>query len=1329
MAEKRKIRDKNDKESATFFCFCIDETIRDKGIFIISPNSSDISQSVQHFDKYTILKVYATKSLSFLKFFRQEKLFKIIYKNDNEKIYESKEEFKIQNKKIKFIYNTDYCQQSLFKIPSYQTQYITFSKLNKYKEEINSNAFNFFEKYFDLGLFLKLLDEGKKGEITKIIDNFSSLKNKSFKELIYYYNPKKLENLPEQYQKKVIIIYSAISDDTKILKEKNINNKEDLKILFTYNEKQKDNKILIKEKFFSYFIKILSSSDELKKFCNYCYSIPILFDILSKNSEPPLNIKENLTYEDLPEIKACDDDILLLIDQYDKIKIYFKNDEILRLWKDYLEKSKQNLGIHKLEKIKDKFISINKEFYSSIIEDINLEISTMYRRIIIDQELKGKEMYAYINDFNTKCDFFSDEELLSKIATNIDLKDLANNPDSLEEYHKCKFLQKLDEIKIKIFIQGILKSIKSLDELFLFLKFIYPLTKTQDFSPKDNYITIQTISTFLFILNKENKKIKLINEYKEVIQTLIILSVMYIKDNQDNNYKDFILKLGNHFAFDRDDLIKFFIKKIINFNIEKYISIEKKKLLEQFILNEFYFKLSIEKQIFFLEEIESLEFKEKNIYSVFPKLCFEDIINTEDKKSFLYLQCFIESGKYKKDINSEYLKELIQNCNLFVKKLDEKEINYSEVKKINDLIKYQKLYKRILCICLGDESKSKELNSNIEKYVENYINYFDSLDIITKFLNKYFKNTRKEEIQKYAQQQQNYKQARDNLKDINIFQNLNEEIKIFVKYEKSKFFNIFYNDLIDIKNESDKFNKAGEVLNKCKNLFNEEKLEVAFLENPLSKIENNKLINEIKYLKDYFNQNEANEILITEKLIFYKNRKNIINALNGLIFICKKLEIPNIEDTIQDIDKIIVKMNNIIYFSDISDIIPKLTNIDDNILDKDFIEILNLLYRNDQKLFNFLYSKKESEARDLIDGLYEDENDDTSIELRDIEILINGVCFIQEIKNKSDELKIVLNIFHDIIKNKLYKEIISNLIHIDNKMFEIEEYIKVQLGKNVKNSNNIDKFLKNGIIKFEKKSIEESFNLVFRPKNIKFEYVPNIKIEKKDIKYEEFIKVVKKLMTKNIYSYGKKSQDLKKVIKIIELINEILKELNLNKKIVFEKTYIVSSLGIIDQTILKIPQMEKDLKELRNQNTQIKKKNFEVLYNNPSLQFANNIDLYDFDLNKKNIQNYFPNIHELDKKVDSNIKIHYNIICEKCRMSPIIGERYKCKDCNKNFCESCMKNNPRHTFFEIKDSIDSDEISYYFQNLLLITQIDKEYSDLRGIFSYKSSKDDYEIDI
>ena len=173
--------------------------------------------------------------------------------------------------------------------------------------------------------------------------------------------------------------------------------------------------------------------------------------------------------------------------------------------------------------------------------------------------------------------FFSEDELVYKIATNVDLKDLGNNSESLKEFYKCKFLQKLDEEKkIQIFIKGILNNIKSLSELYWFFKIIYPLTPKQDFYSKDTNITILIISKFFSILNNTNDKIKLINEYQEVIQTLIILSVIHIKDNFENNYKDFILKLGSNNSFDRDDLMDFFIEKIINYHDEKYIPFEKK---------------------------------------------------------------------------------------------------------------------------------------------------------------------------------------------------------------------------------------------------------------------------------------------------------------------------------------------------------------------------------------------------------------------------------------------------------------------------------------------------------------------------------------------------------------------------------------------------------------------------------------------------------------------------------------------------------------------------------------------------------------------------------
>lgn len=89
------------------------------------------------------------------------------------------------------------------------------------------------------------------------------MKNISKKKDIICFKPEILDNLPKQYQKKFRIIYSVISDQTDILGDKKNNYfyKEELKILFEYNEKQHDNRILLGKNFFSYFIDIISSKD------------------------------------------------------------------------------------------------------------------------------------------------------------------------------------------------------------------------------------------------------------------------------------------------------------------------------------------------------------------------------------------------------------------------------------------------------------------------------------------------------------------------------------------------------------------------------------------------------------------------------------------------------------------------------------------------------------------------------------------------------------------------------------------------------------------------------------------------------------------------------------------------------------------------------------------------------------------------------------------------------------------------------------------------------------------------------------------------------------
>ena len=75
------------------------------------------------------------------------------------------------------------------------------------------------------------------------------MKNISKKEDIICFKPEILDNLPNQYQNKFRIIYSAITDQIDIL-DINYNYKEELQILFDHNEKQHDNQELVGKNFF-----------------------------------------------------------------------------------------------------------------------------------------------------------------------------------------------------------------------------------------------------------------------------------------------------------------------------------------------------------------------------------------------------------------------------------------------------------------------------------------------------------------------------------------------------------------------------------------------------------------------------------------------------------------------------------------------------------------------------------------------------------------------------------------------------------------------------------------------------------------------------------------------------------------------------------------------------------------------------------------------------------------------------------------------------------------------------------------------------------------------
>ena len=879
----------------------------------------------------------------------------------------------------------------------------------------------------------------------------------------------------------------------------------------------------------------------------------------------------------------------------------------------------------------------------------------------------------------------------------------------------------------------------------MFFKYIYQINPKED-DNTENQKNQNTSSS----INIEKTEY-----FKDILQKVLLLSLIYIEDdNKKISYKVVIKEVKKCVSFSEENLFNIFIEKIINPNFDQYISSKRKNEVCEYIIQTFYPDLKIEKKINFLLKIKSLEIKENYIFKYFPDLIFEDLICEEDTELYNYIINFIDKNLLEniEISNSSYFTKLQSFCDSIKEQLGNKKINYKIIKDLNKLKSIKKLSGRINCIFLGDSKKSLEFEQKIKEYIKKYIRYHDKLPTLIKYYKKYYPKSKREDIIRYSQQQRDFDEAKKNICEIEINENIYNEIQKFERYEKSKFFIIFYvNTKIPKKNiendnnkeDSDSINEVKRfemtilTFNECEKLFNGQEIKLSFLEQPLNILEDNDnnevLLKEIIYLKNFFGHNNSDEKKITEELAFYKNKKSIFIGLKSLLNIINLLSVKFIDNFSSEIYTIIEEIENLENFLEISKIIKKLKNNDESILEKNFIYILNRFYQNDD-LFNFLNSMNESETRDLIDGLFDNDNDENvTIDLRDIEILINAVCFIQEIKSKNDNINIFLRNFHSLLdNNKTYKEISLNLSHIDSKLYQLQEYIKIQLGKKYKYTANIEKFLLEGIIEF-KKVIRKPFDdILNQDKKNEIYYDAIIKIGYKEENFQEFMETIKKIKAKNIYKYCKNKDNFLKAQKIAQLIQGILKELNLNINQEFNRIYIVQKLEFINKDVLKLPQLEEILNDLKKKNNKIKNENLKKLENDPSLQYLLNFDLYDTEEinNKKKIENYFPNIKEIE---DKNKIIHKNFYCEGCKMEPIIGIRYNCKTCeNFNYCENCIEKKGvehDHEFNKIEIPIEYEGIPSYLMILNIFTQVKKENINLNGLFFYKTSKSNYELDI
>ena len=240
---------------------------------------------------------------------------------------------------------------------------------------------------------------------------------------------------------------------------------------------------------------------------------------------------------------------------------------------------------------------------------------------------------------------------------------------------------------------------------------------------------------------------------------------------------------------------------------------------------------------------------------------------------------------------------------------------------------------------------------------------------------------------------------------------------------------------------------------------------------------------------------------------------------------------------------------------------------------------------------------------------------------------------LKEVENEETKLKNELDILTK-EKNKIVeannKEMLEGKVKLDDLTKKINElrneYKKVS-------TNLINVFNKNNIAVKEKEMKINEIRKKLNLPQLKEKKLKKIKKEKKEIKKE-----IKKEVKKEVKKVTKKEEEKKKDFISINQVNEYVQ--NLTKKL---SDFVNEQKKNID--LKDIPQNAmKEIESWKNIIVEGKKKYSEKVLEN---------------LKKINF--------EKKEQVE-----HERYICDGCKMSPIVGIRYKCAVCpNFNFCEKC----------------------------------------------------------
>jgi len=984
------------------------------------------------------------------------------------------------------------------------------------------------------------------------------------------------------------------------------------------------------------------------------------------------------TYNDYIEFFCLNEDYILSQNPNIKFKNGPELDETtdISLFIKFLEiLSKMTLSKNDLKAIKDIFISYidilrgkdynklltlrevfknlsNFPISEEIIKKINYTIHSTGKLFIKDGKLNNLEIISFIQedakyywkDYEKKPDYASligyidleniDDEFCSKFIGDI------NNNYNYEKLFKKQYKNFLDELINKA------ESMKHLKSLFKIFNIENEKTKVND----------QIIKNILDLFNNKNLEKNIpFDEVKLVIYQLFMLV------SKSTNTAQYLKSLINAIKknFSEEEINDMFIY-ICNIKDNKLSRLIIGKLIENFNID-----VSNDYIVNILDTLEDINIKMKFIGNLKNRVIKEeDIFNIKYSENMKLLIELIERGYFK--INDKKFKNIpyIKKTNTIImnnrKKLEEFQISMDQMKIMNHLLHEtndayrNNLKKRFTILTLGDSTKTyiiESLYNKIEKKIKECMNIFGKIDNIISIFQYYYPNEKKMIIDIYERIREDIMKKpikdfprHDQLYD---FDKLCKEIDELSQLRNSKFFSEIYKNIKDNRFESSMANESNEhflvketkeKFDKLKNLFDEEnenKIDLVFLEEILSSINNNEIRKEINTLIVIFEMDKNNLpqsiTKIENKLKFFKERKTNINKFEKILLFLRDFNLKEKDIQIKLYELTEILKNNLT-FKEIIFIHEELNKLDINVLKKDKFNsnALSLIIKMYEKpeLINFIDGKEISDIHQMCEFI--DDSEDFYLTLGDIGQLETCMSFIQELRKESSKWKSETEFLDAFIKiTKLesnYKDITDKFENSYRKFNDIKVLYNNHLNPSELNKVHIKRIFESSEfhLKFEKQDYQCRAHYRNNNRNVvkKFDDILELRevalLRKKDQKEKEYFQICDRFAN------------------IINNIQKILYSLNtISSQGYFEEIEYIINIHKGEAFVYKenSDQKPKKLNEIIEE-----LKNIQILQNNEikSIYFTNPIIRMIYGRQFNYIYNYM-------KAIDNNIPLSNNL--------------------------------------------------------------------------------------